>query len=341
MRTASPKALHEARIIAAHINAITPPGSGDDSRRFDADETNMLALALEDMRVKAYEAEYPELKGRMLCPVSSDIDTGAESFAYEETDYAGQAKVITNYADDLPTVETKGTKVTHSIISLGDSYIYTIQDMRRAAFSGKPLAARKAQAARRVYERGIDQIAAFGSPDHGIADGLLNKTIGSSAGQIQGTAMTAGNWDDSPVALGMVSDLNKGVAEFVAASKELHAPTTLVLPTLEFLRLSQTYTDDNSPESALSRFLRSNGFVREVIPWDLLKGVDGASGNNSRGLLMSKDPEVFDLVIPQEFEVFAPQPRNLAFVTLCHGRTAGVCVYRPLGLRYLSGLPNA
>jgi hypothetical protein len=336
------EALAQAYALATHLNSLLRTGQDrtGDRRRLDADETNMLALALEQLRTRVYEAEYPELKGRMLVAVDSDIDSAAESFAYEETDEVGKARVITNYADDFPTVETKSGKITYPVISLGDAYTYSIMDLRRAAFTGRPLEARKAMAARRAYERGLDDLIAFGSAADGIPDGICNRAVGTGAGQIRSTAMTAASWDSTPDALGMVADLNKAVAEMIADSRELHSPDTLVLPTLQFLRLSQTFTTDNKPESAKDRFLSSNGFVRQVVSWDLLRAVDGASGNYSRGILMRKDADVHSVVIPQEFEVFAPQPKNLAFQVLCHGRTAGWIVYRPLGLRYLTGLPN-
>lgn len=336
MSKAHPKSLAEAARVAAHFNAI------QDEDRMDADETNMLALQLEQMRSRVYEAQYPEIKARRFLPVSNEIDPGAETFSYEETDYVGKAKVIRNPADDPPSVETSATKVTHSILSLGDSYTYSLQDMRRAAFSGKPLSARKALAARRVFERGIDDIAAFGAPDDGIATGLLNKTVGTSAGQIRGTAMTTAAWlDASAVPATMVADLNRAVQEMIEDSKELYTPNVLGLSTAIHLRALHTRMSADNPETVLEAFLKGNPWIEEVIPWNLLYQVDGTSGNNdTRGILLRRDPDVVELVIPQEFEVLPPQPRNYAWRVLAHGRTAGTCVYRPLGLRYLTAFPD-
>lgn len=342
MKKAHPHSLAQARILAAHLNFLAESGHGEDPRRVDDDATNMLALSLEQMRSKVYETEYPELKARLLIPVAGDIDPGAETFAYEEQDYRGSAKIISDdgYADDPESVETLSRKVTHSVKTLGNAYMWTIQDLRRAAFSGRPLQPRKALAARRVFERGVDNIAAFGAPDDGIPNGFCNKDVGTSAGQIRGTAMTAASWDATPDAAGMVSDLNKAIADMIDASAETVEPDTLVLPIQQFLRLNHTFTSDGNPESALERFLKSNGFVKNVVPWNLMKGVDDGS-NGSRGMLYKKDPDVLELVIPEEFSVLPPQPINFAFKQLCHGRIAGVCVYRPLGMRYLTGLPIA
>lgn len=335
-----PRSLAQARAIAAALNLWADAGHGEDTRRLDADETNMLALALEQMRSRVYEQPYPELKARRFLPVASDVDPGADSFSYEVTDEVGIAKVITNYADDPPSVETKSSKHTHAVKTLGDSFFYSIQDLRRAAFSGRPLQTRKAMAARRAYERGLDQIAAFGAPSDGIADGIANRATGTGDTQIRNTTMTAAAWDSTPVAADMVADLNKGIAEMVSDSRETHVPNLLILPTLQYLRLAHTYTTDGSPESALQRFLKSNGFVSRVEMWDAFKSVDGSGGNFSRALLANMSPEVVELVNPEEFSLLPPQQENFGFKVLGHGRTAGACIYQPLGLRYLTGLPD-
>jgi len=325
-------------MIADRMNYLSDSGARE-AQRMDADETNMLALQLEQMRTRVYEAQYPELRARRFIPVTNEVDPGAETFSWEETDYVGKAKVIRNYADDPPAVETSGSKQTHSVVALGDSYEYSLQDIRRAAFSGQPLSARKAMACRRIWERGLDDIAALGAPDDGIATGLLNRPVGSSAGQIRGTAITAAAWKDATLnADQMVADMNAGVQGLIEASKETLTPDLLVLPTATYLRFAQT--TDAYGITAREKFLKSNPWVTEVASWDLLKGIDGAAGDKSRGLLMSRDPDVLELVIPQEFEILPPQERNYAFKVLAHGRTAGTVIYRPLGLRYLTGLPN-
>jgi hypothetical protein len=338
-----------AGAIVAHLNsdgARLQPGEHS-GRRMDADETNMLALALEQMRTKVYEADYPELKARAMLSVASDIDTGAESFAYEETDEVGIAKVITNWAAPLPGVETSGRKLTQGIVSIGTGYTYSIQDMRRAAFAGRPLEARKAVAARRAFERKIDELAAIGGETTaGISKGVCNRTAGTGSGQVRSTAMTAAAWDSTPVAADMLADLQKLVSEFVTDGKELYEPKRLAMPLVHYMRALHTMFTDGRPESVLTRFLANNGFVKDVMPWNKLLGVAGTGisdatpngGDESRFLLMSGDPDVAELVIPQEFEVFGPQPINLAFQVACHGRTAGCVIYRPLGLRYGTGL---
>lgn len=333
---AHPRSLSEARVIAQYLARHEP-----DERRLDADATNNVALALEYMRTKVYEADYPELRARQILTVDTDVPEGVDFFAYEETDFVGSFREIASNetGDDLPTVETGGAKIVNPVIEMAGSAIYTIADIRRAAFSGRDLTGRKLAALRRVAEQSLDQVAALGGS--GGLLGLANRPVGAGAGQIQGTVATATSWDATPDMQGMVSDLNAAVAAMIGAGRETRTPDTLLLPTVSYLRLAQTYSTDGSPTSGLQRFLDSNGYVKRVLPWNVFSAVDGAGANASRGLLLNTEADTVSLIVPQEFRMYPAQPRNFKFVVPANFRIAGVAIYRPLGLRYLTGLPTA
>lgn len=324
-----------------HATAIGHPENEGDNRRADADETAMLALQLEQFRTKVYEAEYPETKARQILPIASDISPGAEIFSWEERGDAGEFKQISEdgYADDPPSTEVVARKQSREIIELGGVVHYTLADMRRAAFTGRPLQSWKVEAMRRNAERKLDQVAALGATGPGGFAGIANQTVGTSNGQIRNTAMTSAAWDSTPDAAVMFSDLNTAVAAMVDVSKETQVPNTLILPLLQYQRLYNTMFTDGRPESVAVRFLATNPYITRIVSWDKFKSVD-AGGNGSRGLLLNSDPDVLEVVIPQDFTVLPPQANNFAFKVLAHLRTAGTVIYRPLGLRYLTALPN-
>ena len=328
----SEQAQAQAARIALFFNAIVASGMGADGRadRMDADETNMLALQLEVMRAKVYATEYPEQKARQYIPVTNEDDPAAESIAYEETDEAGEAALISNYADDLPTVESKGEKISFEVRAYGVAYTYTLQDIRRAAFSGKPLRTKKAVAAMKAWERKLDTVAFQGDPDAGIAQGFGNHgSVGIE------TLAAAGTWA-TKTAQQMLDDLNKLVSGFITTSEELHEPTDLVLPTAQFLLMNQTRMSTDNGETVMAAFLTANPTIQRVGSWNKLDGA--GAGGLDRMVAYKRDSDVLELVIPQEFEVFPPQPKNLAFNVPCHGRTAGTHLYRPLGMRYMDGI---
>ena len=118
--------------------------------------------------------EYPEFTALKLFPVSSEINPGAETVTYYSYDKTGMAKIISNYATDLPRADVKGKPTTAIIKSLGDSYGYSIQEMRASAMAGKSLDARKAESARYQIDYLNNKIAWNGDAETGLR-GVLSK----------------------------------------------------------------------------------------------------------------------------------------------------------------------
>ena len=70
--------------------------------RLDANESIFFARELEYVKSKAYDVKYPANNALALFPVSTEADAGADYISYESYDMIGMAKIIANYADDLP-----------------------------------------------------------------------------------------------------------------------------------------------------------------------------------------------------------------------------------------------
>ena len=329
----SNKSLAQARHMVARFNELNAMAGNTgrfDSIRQDADETNMLALQLEDMRSRVYEDVFAPRKSRLFFPASNDVDTGAETYAYTETTEIGQADIINNFADDLPTAETSGVKVTHNVVSVGIAYHWSLQDVRRAAFSGQPLPARKAVAARRAFERKLDDIAASGAADDGIASGAVNNA------NVSITALAAAGVWSGKTGAQIVADLNDLVKSVVVDSKEAYMADTVLMPLDQYMLISQTEYATGYPATILETFLRNNPSIQRVEPWEKLDQAGAASAD--RVMAFMSDPEIIEHVIPQEFEVLPPEARGLGWRVACHGRTAGIAVHRPLGVKYLDGV---
>ena len=107
-------------------------------QRFDSNDDASLFFAreLDYIKAKTYDKLYPELTAINLFPITSDVDAGAETTTYYSYDKQGMAKIISNYATDLPRTDTKGKPTTIPIKSVGDSYGYSIQEMRASRMAG-------------------------------------------------------------------------------------------------------------------------------------------------------------------------------------------------------------
>jgi hypothetical protein len=306
--------------------------------RWDAKYTAALDLQLEELRAQTYDIKYPELKARKLVPVDNSVDPGAEAVAYHQWDDVGMANIIANYADDLPMVDALAEKFTQPIHGMGDAYQYSVQDLRRAAMAGNQLDTRRPRAARRAIERRIDDIAATGHAK-GNLKGLINHpnvTILSAANDGTSTRWVTGRSPAKAPDL-IKADMHAAVTNIWTVTKQVHQPNTILLPTVEYGHISQQQVGTENQTTILQSFLANNPFITMVDFWYKLDTAD-AAGTGPRMVTYQRDPEVLQLVIPQDFEQFPPQAKNLAFIVPCHARIGGVQVYYPLAIVYTDGL---
>ena len=315
-------------------NILAQIGLEDEVRR-DAKFTAALDQQLESVKAQTYDIQYPEHKGRMLAPVSTSTDPGAESIAYYQWDEYGMADLIANYADDISLVDTKVEKFTSPVHGLAKAYQFSVQDLRRAATAGNSLDARRARLCRRAVERTIDEIVAFGNAK-GKLKGLLNHpnvTVLTADDPGGGTRWVA----DSKTAAQIQKDMHDAITNIWTTTKQVHTANTILLPTTESGHISQTAVGTDNQTTILRSFLANNPNITSVDFWHKLDTAD-AAGTGPRMVVYQKDPDVLELEIPQDFEQFPPQARNLAFVVPCHARIGGVIMYYPLAVVYMDGI---
>ncbi len=304
--------------------------------RFDADPhmdakfTAVLEQQLEFIKTRTYDIVYPEMKARQLIPVNNDVDPGAETITYRQWDEIGMAQIIANYADDLPLIDALVEEFQQKIKGLGAAYEWSIQDLRRSAMAGANLDQRRARAARRSIEQQIENIAALGNAKAGLIGFAKHPNV-SLVVPITGTWGTATGEQ-------MIADLMFLASSIVTSNKETFLPDTTVLDVSRYNLLATTRvsTTGDTNTTALEGFLRSNSWVTNVGTWNKLANAD-VSNTGPRLVCYKRDAEVLTLEIPQEFEQFPPQAKNLSFLVPVHARIGGVIVYYPLAMAYMDG----
>lgn len=321
--------------------------------RLDANETAIFARQLEHILSETYETVYPEHKARLLIPVDTRVPSGAETFTYRMFDKVGEAAIINSYADDFPNADIIGEETPQRIVSLGTSFQYNIQDLRGAAMAGVALEAEKAKAARFVMENKLETLAAGGDTNTGLV-GLANATGIQTVTKVSqnNAGATTSTWEALITDALAKGDLTKAVQEILKdinamqraifdATEGTSTPDTLVLTTKCYSLLNSTqrapgFTDD----TILQYILKTSPWLKSIDFWSRLNGLAPlAGGGANRGLNMmyQKNPRVLGLIISQDFEQFAPQPRNMAFVVPCHLRTGAVEVRYPKAVARMVG----
>lgn len=313
--------------------------TGEDTDHFDSSDTVMFARSLDDVRARTYDVKYPELKRNLLFP-NVPIDPAAETITYRQYDELGEAQEVHDYAKDFHTVDLKGAEFIRKVVSIGDSYQYSIQDLRAAKKVGFALEAKKAMAARHAIERKLEKLVLAGNAE-GSVYGVYNhpnvSKITGTGQSLAGSDLT-GKWDSPSTSIQTILD------DISIIGNKIHNDTkgefemdTLALDTKVYGFLaSRQRSTVFAEDSVLEYILKQNPWLKAIEFWPYL---DAAGTSGSAGALAYKrDPEVIEQRVAVEFEQFAPQPIMMAMVTPCHSRHGGIAIMYPKAVLIIEGL---
>lgn len=304
--------------------------------RFDGDEgakdaSIFFARELDYIKSKSYDKIYPEFTALNKFPITHEIPEGAETMTYYSYEKTGMAKVITNYANDLPRADVKGSPTSVLIKSLGSSYGYSVQEMRASRMAGKSLDVRKAEAARYAIDHAANVIAFAGDAEHGLM-GILSKnnnvplfTLSKNADKANSTA-----WKDKSASQ-ILDDINGMFAYQAKLTQDVERADTLLLPTSVYIDISTRQIPNTG--FTVKKFLLENApYLKDIVTAPELE--EGNTLTNPYGknvaLLYTNSSDKFSLEIPMSFLQYTVQPRVLEMVVPCEERIAGIVMYYPL-----------
>lgn len=304
------------------------------SVNLDADQTVFFARELEHVKAKSYDKKYPELKARILFPVSYEAGPGAEAITFYSYDMFGIAKIIGTYANDLPRADVRGQKFTSPVHSVATSYGYTLQDIRAAAMANKPLEQRKANAARRAAEQKLNAVAYNGDATHNLPGLFANPNIPQNAVPNTGSGSSTQWANKTPDQI--LLDLNNLANNIVATTYDTEHPDTIILPVAQYNYIASTARSQYSDKTILEYFKENNPYIKDVFSLNDLKGA--GQGSTDMAVAYRRDPDVVTLEIPQDYEQLPVQEKGLEFLVPCHMRVGGLIIYYPLAFAIAYGI---
>lgn len=289
----------------------------------DSAETIFFNRELEVVKAASYDVKHKPLKAFTLIPVSTEANRGASTITYRVYDMVGVAKIIADYATDFPRVDAYGTEVTVKCKGIGDSYGYSIEEIRQSEMAQKGLDVRRARAARRAIEEKLDSIAWEGDSATNLK-GLINYPgISEYTIPADGTGSSK-LWTTKSADL-IVRDAAGQFNYIVNSTNGMEVPDTWIMPLTNYTYISTKRMGDGSDETVLS-------YIKRVIPalttitWvNELAGK--GSGTTSYSLMYTKDADHLTFEMPQPFEQFEAEKHGMEYTIPCHAKTAGVIVY--------------
>jgi hypothetical protein len=299
----------------------------------DAASTAFFERELEQIKARSFDVLKAPLSANRLIPVDSTTSPGAKVVTYQQYDGVGIAKIVSNYADDLPTADISGKEFSSFLKSIGNSYVYSIEDIRAAQFAGKPLEQRKANQAVRAHQEAMNRLAFFGSAEHGIQGWLTNANIPAAAVEAGDSGDT--EWEDkTPDEI--LKDLNDAVTAIIDLTNGAETPNTVVMPIKQYQLIATTRQAAGTDTTILQYFLGNSPVIQSVEWANELKGA--FAGSTDGFIVYDRNPDKLYQEIPQMVEMFAPQENNLAFKVPVHSKHGGTIVPYPLAQVFRYGI---
>lgn len=306
----------------------------NDPTRLDSNESVFFNRELAFVKSKSYDAKYAELKGLMLIPISTEAGAGVNEIVYHQYRGVGFAKVIADYAKDFPRVDIYGEEKSVKVKGIGDSYGYSIKEIRASNRTGKGLDQRRAITARRAHDEQMNKMALKSNPQDGTFGLLDFPGITEVTLRNDGTGSLK-TWA-SKTADQIVRDINDMVNAVMDPTSAREVPDTLLLPIAQYNDIATRRIGEAGEKTLMKYILENSPYIKRIDWLAELKNF-GAGGTN-RALIGRFDEEHITLEIPQPFEQFEPQQEGMEFTIPCHSECAGTIIYYPLAFAYADGI---
>ena len=291
-----------------------------------------LARELTQIRARVLEVSKAPMNAFRIFPVQTEVAPGAATAIQRIYDSTGMAKVIANYADDLPRADAVGKEVVSKVVTVGDSYGYNTMEIEHAQFAGVNLSMYKAQAARRAVDLKINQMAWFGDSEQGVTGFIDNPNLTAVTLAADGTGSSTKFVDKTPDQI--IRDITKLITAINVATNNVEDPNMVLLPTEAFDHIVMTPRSQYSDLTILEFLRRSHPDVR----FEKVGELDGAGTAGADLMIAGRfDPDVVRLEIPERFRQLPVEKRNLEYVVDCIARVIGVTVTIPMAFSKASG----
>jgi hypothetical protein len=300
----------------------------------DAGESAFFKRELEYVKSKSYDAKLKQLKGLMILPISTEANAGATQITFRAYKGVGFAKIIADYAKDFPRVDVYGEEKTVKIHGIGDSYGYSIKEIRESQFSGKRLDVRRSETAKRAIEEKLNSISLLGDAATGLY-GLINYPGITNYTVLNDGTSSSKTWA-AKTPDQIVRDVVGMVNAVMTPTSGREVPDTLLLPMAQYNDIATRRMGTASDITVLEYILKTSPAIKKV-EW-LLELTGAGASTTDRMMVLSNDANNITFEMPQPFEQFDAQQEGMEFKVPCHAETAGVIVYYPLSIAYGDGI---
>ncbi len=292
------------------------------------------------------EDDYPNMliASGQLIPIVSEGGKGSDTISYRIFTKVGEAAVVGNGGEDIPTVTGYMEKRYAEIYSIKNQYVITYEDLERAAFAQENVEGYLATSAREMIDRKIDLIGYEGEANSRLLGILNHPNVPTYV--LPGDGNLNGGVNSTQFKHKSAEQIFRDLVNFVTGvalnTKGVEIPRTLLLPREAYDIIANTpFTlgGNTISKTILEAFLdgqsRSGG-ISNIVPVDYLTG-SGVGGTN---VMVCYTPAENKLRyhIPERLLQMPTEYRAMKYHNILRARVAGVVVIKPISMRYANGV---
>lgn len=299
-------------------------------QHFDAAETSAaFARELELIKPTLYTVVYPAVTFETVMPVSSDKSPAAEFITYRMADQVGIAKIISNYADDLPAADVSLREFTLKVYTLGISAGWNLWELAASIMAGRPLDKARLSSAKEQIIRLANKLAFIGDTTIGLY-GFTNhpnipNTVVTTYDAV--TTWAAKLLKGTAGRNAILDDLNLPFTRVATATKGAEVFDTVAMGPTNYQQIAQATRSDTSDTTILEMFLKAHPGVTVIVVPEL---ETSGTGGLKQVICYRRSPDKAELEIPQDLVIHEPERRGLRWLVAVTMRFAGLQMRYPL-----------
>lgn len=288
---------------------------------------------LANLEAKIYEAKYTAINFAEMIPVNTAVPEWADSWDYISYDAVTLGKFIGSSADDLPNVALSANKTSVPIGYAGNSFDYSLDELRKSQQLRIPIDVTKGRAAFRGSQEHSQRVAYFGDASRGMFGMFNNPNLAVDNSTVDWTTATGQE---------IVDDMNSLLIEVWINSANTHLPSALAIASARYATISSRRMDSGTDTTILQFFMQNNlyttttGQPLRIFPRLQLTGA--GVGGKDRMLAYELNDDNLGMCNPIPWRAIAPQMKNLNIVVPCEYKISGVDWRYPFSAAYRDAL---
>lgn len=303
---------------------------------FQDSELNKLSRLFNQIINETYGLERESLDALSFIPPQAGIGQWLRTWTYKVLSEMGIAKLISDYAEDLPPVSRALELKTNDIREYGVSYGYSEFELMQWLTAGIDLSRDEAETARRKIDEKVDEVLFVGDKDANTTGFLNNANVPMV---VVPTGAGGGTAIRGKTLLEIIATFQAMIDTVRNNTRRTVKADTVLLPHDAFVYLSTTPKDETGGDLTILEYLKKVFASQGLVNWKECAKLDEAGeGGTTRAVIYKYSPSVLTRCIPIPFKQDEPQKKSLHYMVPCYARIGGVAFKNINAVAYADGL---